>query len=67
MATSKKIKKAATTVSKPKRKVSDFGVSGLPINKTQPFYFGFVATLGVLTAIVLNAIVEQAFAIEIVC
>ena len=59
MATSKKIKKAATTVSKPKRKVSDFGVSGLPINKTQPFYFGFVATLGVLTAIVLLRALES--------
>jgi predicted PurR-regulated permease PerM len=59
MATSKKIKKAATTVSKPKRKVSNFGVSGLPINKTQPFYFGFVATLGVLTAIVLLRALES--------
>ena len=59
MATSKKIKKAATTVSKPKRKVSNFGVSGLPVNKTQPFYFGFVATLGVLTAIVLLRALES--------
>jgi predicted PurR-regulated permease PerM len=59
MATSKKIKKAATTDSKPKRKVSNFGVSGLPINKTQPFYFGFVATLGVLTAIVLLRALES--------
>jgi predicted PurR-regulated permease PerM len=59
MATSKKIKKAAAAVSQPKRKVSDFGVSGLPINKTQPFYFGFVATLGVLTAIVLLRALES--------
>lgn len=59
MATSKKIKKAAVAVSQPKRKVSDFGVSGLPINKTQPFYFGFVATLGVLTAIVLLRALES--------
>ena len=59
MATSKKIKKAAVTTSQPKRKVSDFGVSGLPINKTQPFYFGFVATLGVLTAIVLLRALES--------
>jgi predicted PurR-regulated permease PerM len=59
MATSKKIKKAAVTMSQPKRKVSDFGVSGLPINKTQPFYFGFVATLGVLTAIVLLRALES--------
>lgn len=59
MATSKKIKKAAATVSKPKRKVSNFGVSGLPINQTQPFYFGFVATLGVLTAIVLLRALES--------
>jgi predicted PurR-regulated permease PerM len=59
MATSKRIKKAAVAVSQPKRKVSDFGVSGLPINKTQPFYFGFVATLGVLTAIVLLRALES--------
>jgi predicted PurR-regulated permease PerM len=59
MATSKKIKKAAVATSQPKRKVSDFGVSGLPINKTQPFYFGFVATLGVLTAIVLLRALES--------
>jgi len=59
MATSKKIKKAAVTTSQPKRKVSDFGVSGLPINKTQPFYFGFVATLGVLSAIVLLRALES--------
>ena len=59
MATSKKIKKAAVTTSQPKRKVIDFGVSGLPINKTQPFYFGFVATLGVLSAIVLLRALES--------
>jgi predicted PurR-regulated permease PerM len=59
MATSKKIKKAAVATSQPKRKVSNFGVSGLPINKTQPFYFGFVATLGVLTAIVLLRALES--------
>jgi predicted PurR-regulated permease PerM len=59
MATSKKIKKAASAVSPPKRKVSNLGVSGLPINKTQPFYFGFVATLGVLTAIVLLRALES--------
>ena len=59
MPTSKKIKKAAASDSQPKRKISNFGVSGLPINKTQPFYFGFVATLGVLTAIVLLRALES--------
>ena len=59
MATTKKIKKAAASASQPKRKISNFGVSGLPINKTQPFYFGFVATLGVLTAIVLLRALES--------
>jgi predicted PurR-regulated permease PerM len=59
MDTSKKIKKAASAVSPPKRRVSNLGVSGLPINKTQPFYFGFVATLGVLTAIVLLRALES--------
>jgi predicted PurR-regulated permease PerM len=32
---------------------SDFGVAGAPIDRTNPFYFGFIATLGALTAIVL--------------
>jgi predicted PurR-regulated permease PerM len=59
MATSKRIKKSAPAVSKPKKKLTDFGVSGLPINKTQPFYFGFVATLGVLTAIILLRALES--------
>jgi predicted PurR-regulated permease PerM len=59
MATSKRIKKSAPVVSKPKKKLTDFGVSGLPINKTQPFYFGFVATLGVLTAIILLRALES--------
>ena len=59
MATSKRIKKSAPAVSKPKKKLNDFGVSGLPMNKTQPFYFGFVATLGVLTAIILLRALES--------
>jgi predicted PurR-regulated permease PerM len=59
MATSKKITKTTPVVSKPKKKLTDFGVSGLPINKTQPFYFGFVATLGVLTAIILLRALES--------
>jgi predicted PurR-regulated permease PerM len=59
MATSKRVKKSAPAVSKPKKKLNDFGVSGLPINKTQPFYFGFVATLGVLTAIILLRALES--------
>jgi predicted PurR-regulated permease PerM len=59
MATSKRIKKSAPAVSKPKKKLTDFGVSGLPINKTQPFYFGFVATLGVLTAVLLLRALES--------
>jgi predicted PurR-regulated permease PerM len=59
MAISKKIKKSTPVAPKPKKKVNDFGVSGLPINKTQPFYFGFVATLGVLTAIILLRALES--------
>jgi len=59
MAPSKRVKKSAPAVSKPKKKLNDFGVSGLPINKTQPFYFGFVATLGVLTAIILLRALES--------
>ena len=33
--------------------VSDFGTAGAPIDRGHPFYFGFVATIGALTAFVL--------------
>jgi predicted PurR-regulated permease PerM len=59
MATSKKIKKIAAAVSRPKTRLTNFGTSGLPINRTQPFYFGFIATLGVLTAIILLRALES--------
>jgi predicted PurR-regulated permease PerM len=35
------------------QKRDEFGVAGAPISRTNPFYFGFVAALGALTAIVL--------------
>lgn len=35
------------------QKPEEFGIAGAPINRTNPFYFGFVATLGALLAIVL--------------
>jgi predicted PurR-regulated permease PerM len=40
---------------KPKAKAikTDFGALGNPIDRTHPFYFGFIATLGALIAIVL--------------
>ena len=42
---------------KPRKKkevaTANYGVMGAPINRAHPFYFGFVATLGALCAIVL--------------
>ncbi len=40
---------------KPKAKaaITDFGTQGNPIDRSHPFYFGFVAALGALVAIVL--------------
>jgi hypothetical protein len=40
---------------KPKAKtaLTDFGTQGHPLDRSHPFYFGFVATLGALVAIVL--------------
>lgn len=35
------------------QKRDDFGIAGAPISRANPFYFGFVAALGALTAIVL--------------
>ena len=48
---------------------SDFGMPGEPINPSHPFYFGFKATLGVLTAIVLMralASVSQIFVLILI-
>jgi hypothetical protein len=53
MAISDKIKKATTRSPKDPKSSIDYGILGAPINRSNPFYFGFVATLGVLTAIVL--------------
>jgi predicted PurR-regulated permease PerM len=53
MAISDKIKKATTRTPKSPKTLADYGILGAPINRSNPFYFGFVTTLGVLTAIVL--------------
>jgi len=49
MAISERIKR------KPKESpaIPDFGAAGAPIDRGHPFYFGFVATVGALTAFVL--------------
>lgn len=46
---------ANTRISRKKTEKSkpDFGTPGEPINRSHPFYFGFVATLGGLSAIIL--------------
>ncbi len=53
MAISARIKKAAARSPKAEKIADDYGALGAPINRSHPFYFGFVATLGALTAIVL--------------
>jgi hypothetical protein len=35
------------------QKRDDLGIAGAPISRANPFYFGFVAALGALCAIVL--------------
>jgi predicted PurR-regulated permease PerM len=49
MAISDRLKRKPKKVTVP----ADYGIAGAPIDRAHPFYFGFVATLGVLTAIVL--------------
>jgi predicted PurR-regulated permease PerM len=69
MAITQRIKKAAARAPKTAKAVPDYGVLGAPINQGHPFYFGFIATLGVLTAIVLMralASVTQIFVLIIV-
>jgi predicted PurR-regulated permease PerM len=53
MAISERIKKAAVRPARGKETPANYGTLGAPINRSHPFYFGFIATLGALTAIVL--------------
>jgi len=49
--------------------IADFGAAGAPIDRGHPFYFGFIATLGALSAIVLMralASASQVFVLIIV-
>ena len=50
MAITKRLRK--TSVKSPKSP-ENYGTPGAPIEKTSPFYFGFLATCGALTAFVL--------------
>lgn len=53
MAITQRIKKATTRTPKSAKEAVDYGILGKPINRSHPFYFGFIATLGALSAIVL--------------
>ena len=69
MAISTRIKKAATRAPKAEKAAADYGTMGAPINRAHPFYFGFIATLGALTAIVLMralASVSQIFVLILI-
>lgn len=67
MAISERMKKAVA--SKKDKPVPEYGALGEPINRSSPFYFGFIATLGALTAIVLMralASVSQIFVLILI-
>ena len=69
MAIPERIKKATTRSTKAQKAPVDFGTLGEPINRAHPFYFGFIATLGALTAIVLMralASVSQIFVLILI-
>jgi predicted PurR-regulated permease PerM len=69
MAITQRIKKATTRTPKAQKAPVDFGVLGEPINRSHPYYFGFIATLGALTAIVLMralASVSQIFVLILI-
>ena len=69
MAISTRIKKVATRSPKAEKIAADYGPMGAPINRSHPFYFGFIATLGALTAIVLMralASVSQIFVLILI-
>jgi len=66
MALTQRIKKA--TARTPKTPL-DYGALGEPINRSHPYYFGFIATLGALTAIILMralASVSQIFVLILI-
>lgn len=69
MAITQRIKKATARAPKSPRVPVDYGILGKPINQSHPFYFGFIATLGALTAIVLMralASVSQIFVLILI-
>ena len=69
MAITQRIKKAAARAPKSAKAPVDYGILGKPINQSHPFYFGFIATLGALTAIVLMralASVSQIFVLILI-
>ena len=69
MAISKRIKKSAVRPAKATEALASYGTLGAPINRSHPFYFGFIATLGALTAIVLMralASVSQIFVLILI-
>lgn len=69
MVISAKIKKAAQRSPKTQTSPPNFGALGEPINRSHPFYFGFTATLGVLSALVLMralASVSQIFVLILI-
>ncbi len=47
------LKKVSALKNKKEPTPPDYGIPGDPINRSHPFYFGFIATLGALTAILL--------------
>jgi predicted PurR-regulated permease PerM len=53
MAIADRIKRKPKSKTSSKAVSTDFGALGNPIDRSHPFYFGFVATLGALIAIVL--------------
>jgi len=69
MAIAARIKKVTKRAEKTPVPAPDFGVLGAPINRAHPYYFGFIATLGALTAIVLMralASVSQIFVLILI-
>lgn len=69
MAIPERIKKAANRPTRATKLPDDYGTLGAPINRSHPFYFGFIATLGALTAIVLMralASVSQIFVLILI-
>lgn len=69
MAIKDRIKRVRNLATKERSAPPDYGIAGTPIDRAHPFYFGFIATIGGLSAVILMralASVSQIFVLILI-